>query len=102
MNKNIKGKLVKWYNKTDWAFVSMMIFAFAVISVVFGYAAYSIEKGKHISAEAKLRTEEFTYKGHQYIKFKGHDLLGTGSVVHDPDCNCRLVKDSIYYNKRGL
>ena len=45
--------------------------------------------------DEQLRTEEFTYKGHKYIKFKGHDLLGTGSVVHDPDCECQIKRDSI-------
>ena len=95
MNKEIKRKLVKWYNNTDWAFVSMMIFAFVLIGGIFGYAAYSNEKDKKKLGEEKLRTEEFTYKGHQYIRFNGHDLLGTGSVVHDPDCNCQLIKDSI-------
>ena len=95
MNKEIKRKLSQWYNDTDWKFVRLMLFAFAVISGVFGYAAYTNEKVKQKPAEEKLRVEEFTYKGHQYIRFDGHDLFGTGSVVHNPDCHCQLVKDSI-------
>ena len=86
---------MKWFKDTDWSFVGLMILTVLLIGGIFGYAAYVNEKDKQKSAEEKLRTEEFTYKGHQYIKFKGHDMLGTGSVVHDPNCECRIAKDSI-------
>ena len=79
---------MKRFKDTDWSFVGLMITAFVFISAIIGYAAYSNEKEKQKSAEEKLRTEEFTYKGHQYIKFKGHEMFDGGSVVHDPNCEC--------------
>ena len=72
---------MKKFKDTDWSFVGLMITAFVFISAIIGYAAYSNEKENQKSAEEKLRTEEFTYKGHQYIKFIGHDLFGSSSVV---------------------
>lgn len=86
---------MKWFKEVDWSFVGLMITAFIVISAIIGYAAYVNEKDKQKSIEEKLRTEEFTYKGHQYIKFRGHDALGTFSVLHNPDCDCQIKKDSI-------
>lgn len=77
---------MKWFKDTDWSFVGLMLMFVLLVGGIFGYAAYSNEKDKQKSAEEKLRTEEFTYKGHQYIKFKEHDLFGGSSVVHDPNC----------------
>ena len=86
---------MKRFKNIDWSFVGMMLMLFLVIGGIFGYAAYVNEKDRQKSIEEKLSTEEFTYKGHQYIKFKGNELFGGSSVVHDPNCDCQNKKDSI-------
>lgn len=90
-NKDWKSKIVEWFKDIEWPnvggiFAVILILAIPLITKI-------VEKDK--PKEEQIRSEEFTYKGHKYIKFKGHDLLGTGSVVHDPDCECQLKKDSI-------
>ena len=36
-----------------------------------------------------IGVEEFTYKGHQYIRFSsGQHSYSTAGYVHDPDCPC--------------
>ena len=94
-NKDRKRKIAEWFKETDWSSVGLIGALFLVLVGIFGYVAYVNEKEKQKSTEEKLRIEEFTYKGHKYIKFKGNDLLGTGSVVHDPDCDCQIKRNSI-------
>lgn len=90
-NKDWKSKIVEWFKDIEWPIVGGI---FAVILILaIPLITKIVEKDK--PKEEQIRTEEFTYKGHKYIKFKGHDLFGTGSVVHDPDCECQLKKDSI-------
>lgn len=80
---------------TDWSVVAGILGVILLMSVAFGIPMVQSCENKDKPQEELLRTEEFTYKGHQYIKFKGHDMLGTGSVVHDPNCDCQNKKDSI-------
>ena len=67
------------------------------ILVAFGWL-YSIsdanEKENQRPIDEKLRTEEFSYKGHQYIMFKTNRTFDGASVVHDPNCECQIKKDS--------
>ena len=68
------------------------------ILVAFGWLytlAHSHDKENQRPIEEKLRTEEFSYKGHQYIKFKTNRTFDGMSVVHDPNCECQSKKDSI-------
>lgn len=71
--------------------------ALLVFLVAFGWL-YSIssanEKDNQKPIEEKLRTEEFSYSGHQYIKFETNRTFDGMSVVHDPNCECQLKKDS--------
>ena len=85
---------MKWFKDTDWSFVGLMIIFVLIVGGIFGYAAYSNETDKQKSAEEKLRIEEFTYKGHQYIKFKERGMFGGSNVVHDPNCVCQTMRDT--------
>ena len=80
----------------DWLYFGIAMFV--LIFVMFGLL-YSIssanEKDNQRPIEEKLRTEEFSYKGHQYIMFKTNRTFDGMSVVHDPNCECQLKKDSI-------
>ena len=63
---------------------------FAVL-IAFGFLysiANSHDKENQKSIEEKLCTEEFSYKGHQYIKFETNRTPDGISVVHDPNCSC--------------
>ena len=94
-NKGWKSKLARWFKDTDWSVVFGIFCLALILGIAFGIPAVQSCENKDKPQEEQMRTEEFTYKGHQYIKFKGHDMLGTGSVVHDPDCKCQMKKDSI-------
>ena len=89
-NKGWKMQFLLWFREEGWIYLGLIVVLGLIMSLVF------LPKNSNSQSEdEQLRTEEFTYKGHKYIKFKGHDMLGTGSVVHDPDCECQLKKDSI-------
>ena len=86
---------MKLLDKEDLFAITALLVA---VSVAFGWL-YSIssanEKDNQRPIEEKLRTEEFSYKGHQYIMFKTNRTFDGMSVVHDPNCECQLKKDSI-------
>ena len=86
---------MKWYKEKDWSVVGGIFAFILILSVAFGIPMVQSCKNKEMPIEDQLRIEEFTYKGHQYIKFRGHDALGTFSVLHDPNCDCQIKKDSI-------
>ena len=86
-----KLKLLIWLRDEGWIWCGLIV-VFGLIGVMIFNSHNSTEKE---SIEEKLRIEEFTYKGHQYIKFRGHDALGTFSVLHDPNCVCQTKRDSI-------
>lgn len=79
------------------------LIAFAAILfaglLMFGWLytlAYRHDKENQRPIEEKLRTEEFRYKGHQYIKFETNRTFDGMSVVHDPNCDCFTInRDSI-------
>ena len=80
----------------DWLYfgIAMLVFAFVAFGWLYSLA-YSHDKENQRPIEEKLRTEEFSYKGHQYIKFKTNRTFDGMSVVHDPNCECQSKKDSI-------
>ena len=80
----------------DWLYLVMAMLLIALVILGLMYSAgKSKEKENQRPIEEKLRTEEFSYKGHQYIKFKTNRTLDGMSVVHDPNCECQIKKDSI-------
>lgn len=85
---------MKLFDKEDLIAYTAILFAGLV---AFGWL-YSIssanEKDNQRPIEEKLRTEEFSYKGHQYIMFKTNRTFDGINVVHDPNCECQLKKDS--------
>lgn len=82
------------FDKEDlFAFIMILV----AIFVAFGWLyslAYSHDKENQKPIEEKLRIEEFSYKGHQYIMFKTNRTFDGISVVHDPNCECQIKKDS--------
>ncbi len=72
----------------------MLVFAFLAFGWLYSIAN-SHDKENQRPIEEKLRTEEFSYKGHQYIKFETNRTFDGMSVVHAPNCECQLKKDSI-------
>ena len=80
----------------DWLYfgIAMLVFAFVAFGWLYSIAN-SHDKENKRPIEEKLRTEEFSYKGHQYIKFETNRTFDGMSVVHDPNCECQLKKDSI-------
>ena len=82
-------------DKENMITLSLALLAFLV---AFGWLyslAYTNDKENKKPIEEKLRTEEFSYKGHQYIKFKTNRTFDGMSVVHDPNCECQSKNDSI-------
>ena len=80
----------------DWLYfvISMSVF----VLVAFGWfssISNSHEKENQRPIEEKLSTEEFSYKGHQYIMFRTSRTFDGASVVHAPNCECHLKTDSI-------
>ena len=73
--------------------------ALLVVLVAFGWLfslAYTNDKENKKPIEERLSTEEFRYKGHQYIKFETNRTFDGMSVVHDPNCECFTInRDSI-------
>ena len=75
-------------DKKDLYAVLAILFA---VLVTFGFIysiANSHDKENQKPIEERLRTEEFSYKGHQYIKFETNRTPDGISVVHDPNCSC--------------
>ena len=69
---------------------AVLVILFAVL-IAFGFLysiANSHDKENQKPIGEKLRTEEFSYKGHQYIKFETNRTSDGISVVHDPNCSC--------------
>lgn len=93
--KDWKNKIAEWFKDADWSVVFGIFCSALILGIALGIPAIQSCVNKDKPKDEQLRTEEFTYKGHKYIKFKGHDLLSTGSVVHDPDCECQIKRDSI-------
>ena len=81
--------------KKDWFYFGIATLVITFIVFGFIYVANLEDKRKKESIDEKLRTEEFSYKGHQYIMFKTNRTFDGISVVHDPNCECQLKKDSI-------
>ena len=82
------------FDKEDlFAFIMILV----AVLVAFGWLysiEYSHDKENQRPIEEKLRIEEFSYKGHQYIMFKTNRTFDGASVVHDPNCECQIKKDS--------
>lgn len=75
-----------------------IILALVAFIGMFGWLyslAHSHDKENQRPIEERLHTEEFSYKDHQYIKFETNRTFDGMSVVHDPNCECQLKKDSI-------
>ena len=77
------------------------LIAFAAILfaglLMFGWLytlAHRHDKENERPIEERISKEEFSYKGHQYIKFKTNRTFDGMSVVHDPNCECQIKKDS--------
>lgn len=86
---------MKLLDKEDLFAITAILVA---VSVTFGWLfslAHAQDKENQRPIEEKLRTEEFSYKGHQYLMFKTNRTFDGMSVVHDPNCECQLKKDSI-------
>ena len=82
-------------DKEDWYTVLLALLGFFV---AFGWLyslAYTNDKENKKPIEERLSTEEFRYKGHQYIMFETNRPFDGISVVHDPNCECQSKKDSI-------
>ena len=79
----------------DWLYfgIAMLVLLISVCGLI--YSAHTSYKKEQESLVENLRTEEFSYKGHQYIKFETNRTFDGMSVVHDPNCECLLKKDSI-------
>ena len=85
--KGWKVKVAKWYNDIDWQWVGV-IFAFVLLlSIAFGLPMIHSYNKRDKTTEELLIFEEFTYKGHHYIKInEGKGLFDGFTVIHDPDC----------------
>lgn len=80
----------------DWIYFGIAMLVFVLVTFWWLYSiANSHDKENQRPIEEKLHTEEFSYKGHQYIMFEGNRTFDGISVVHDPNCECQLKKDSI-------
>ena len=79
----------------DWLYfgIAMLVLIFVAFGWLFSLA-HTQEKESQRPIEEKLHIEEFSYKGHQYIKFETNRTFDDISVVHDPNCECQLKKDS--------
>ena len=80
--------------KEDLITLSLVLLAILVVFGLLYAAAHMQDKENERPIEEKLRTEELSYKGHQYIKFKTNRTFDGMSVVHDPNCECQIKKDS--------
>lgn len=59
------------------------IFVVALVALVI----YNNAKADNLNSSEEFKTEEFEYKGHQYIKFDN-------GVVHNPECKkCIMIYD---------
>lgn len=82
--------------KSDWFYFGIAILVIAVVTFwLLSSIANSHEKESQSPVEERLSTEEFSYKGHQYIMFRTNSRLDGASVVHNPNCGCHLKTDSI-------
>ena len=81
--------------RNDWLYFGIATLVITFIVFGFIYVANLEDKRKKESIDEKLRIEEFSYNGHQYIKFKTNRTFDGISVVHDPNCECQIKKDSI-------
>ena len=82
------------WKKIDYIYfvIGILVIAFFMCGLIY---VVNLQDKKKQESEEKLRTEEFSYKGHQYIKFETNRTFDGMSVVHDPNCECQLKKDSI-------
>ena len=82
------------WKKIDYIYfvIGILVIAFFMCGLIY---VVNLHDKKKQESEEKLRTEEFSYKGHQYIMFKTNRSFDGMSVVHDPNCECQLKKDSI-------
>ena len=82
--------------KSDWFYFGIAMLVFVVVTFwLLSSIANSHEKENQRPIEEQLSTEEFSYKGHQYIMFRTNSKLDGANVVHDPNCECHLKTDSI-------
>ena len=85
--KEWKGKVAKWYNDIDWQVVGGIFAIVLIVSISFGLPIIDSYQNKDKTTEELLIFEEFTYKGHHYIKIKeGKGVFDGFTVIHDPDC----------------
>ena len=82
------------WKKIDYIYfvIGILVIAFFMCGLIY---VVNLQDKKKQESEEKLRTEEFSYNGHQYIMFKTNRTFDGMSVVHDPNCECQLKKDSI-------
>ena len=85
--KERKVKVAKWYNDIDWQWVGGIFVLLFLVSLPFGLSMIDSYEKKDKTTEELLVFEEFTYKGHHYIKIKeGKGVFDGFTVIHDPDC----------------
>ena len=85
--KGWKVKVAKWYNDIDWQLVAGIFALVLLVSLPFGLSMIHSYENKDKTTEELLIFEEFTYKGHHYIKIKeGNGVFDGFTVIHDPDC----------------
>ena len=89
------GKVPAVLKRNDWFYFGIATLVITFIVFGFIYVANLEDKRKKESIDEKLRIEEFSYKGHQYIMFKTNRTFDGASVVHDPNCECHFKTDSI-------
>lgn len=89
------GEAPEVLKRNDWLYFGIATLVITFIVFGFIYVANLEDKRKKESIDEKLRIEEFSYNGHQYIKFKTNRTFDGISVVHDPNCECQIKKDSI-------
>ena len=68
------------------AFAAIMFVVFAVFGLM--YVANQHKRKQNL--KERITTEEFFYKGHQYIMFETNRTFDGISVVHDPNCECQI------------
>ena len=78
----------------DWFYFGIGMLVIVIVMCGWIYIGYLQDKRNQRPIEENLRTEEFSYKGHQYIKFETNRTFDGISVVHDPNCECQLKKDT--------
>ena len=81
-------------DKDDLLTLSFALFAVLAVGGWLYSLAHANDKENQRPIEERVSTEEFTYKGHQYIKFETNRTFDGVSVVHDPNCECQIKKDS--------